>query len=218
MKVLVFDTETTGLPKGWNISVQETELFPYIVQLSYIFYDTDLKEPLVIVDNIIKISEETELPEESVAIHKITRDIIREKGINIKTALSRFNYFLKIADKVVAHNIKFDKQMIMVECIRNKVSHGFVSNLKSHNRQKNKEYCTCMNSIELCKIPKVNAKGETYFKYPRLSELHEKLFNYVPEGTHNAIIDVLLCLRCYIYINFNGYDALNHPKLSSLLN
>lgn len=217
MKILVFDTETTGLPKGWNISVQQTELFPYIVQLGYIFYDTDLKEPLVIVDNIIKISEETELPEESVAIHKITRDIIRAKGVHIKSALSRFNYFLKIADKVIAHNIKFDKQMIMVECIRNKISHSFVSNIKTHNRQKNKEYCTCMNGIEICKIPKVNAKGETYFKYPKLSELHQTLFNYVPDGTHNAIIDVLLCLRCYIHINFNGYDALNNPKLSQLI-
>jgi DNA polymerase-3 subunit epsilon len=208
MKVLVFDTETTGLPKEKNASIYQTELFPHIVQLSYILYDTDTNEPMIIVDNIIKIDETVELPEESVAIHKITRQMTRTKGIHIKSALARFNYFLNMADIAIAHNIKFDKKVIMVECIRNKIAHCF-KNIK--------EYCTCMNGIEICKIPKVNDKGETYFKYPRLSELHQKLFNYVPDGTHNALIDVLLCLRCYVYINYNGYDALNNPKLSALL-
>ena len=38
MKVLVFDTETTGLPKGKNPSIYKTELWPHIIQLSYIVY------------------------------------------------------------------------------------------------------------------------------------------------------------------------------------
>ena len=38
MKVLVFDTETTGLPNGRNPSILNTHDWPYIVQLSYIIY------------------------------------------------------------------------------------------------------------------------------------------------------------------------------------
>ena len=38
MKILVFDTETTGLPEK-NVSIYEHNKWPYILQLSYIFYD-----------------------------------------------------------------------------------------------------------------------------------------------------------------------------------
>ena len=40
MKLLIFDTETTGLPEGRDISVLSTHMWPYIIQLAYILYDT----------------------------------------------------------------------------------------------------------------------------------------------------------------------------------
>ena len=43
-------------------------------------------------------------------------------------------------------------------------------------------------------------KGEVYFKFPKLSELHEHLFKCVPKGLHNAMADVLICLRCYVFL------------------
>mgnify|MGYP003990360673 CR=1 FL=1 len=49
----------------------------------------------------------------------------------------------------------------------------------------------------------VNSKGELYFKYPSLSELNYNLFRRVPTNTHNALIDVLVCLRCYCKIKEN---------------
>jgi hypothetical protein len=42
MRVLVFDTETTGLPKSKFISPDTLHLWPDIVQCSFIIYDTDL--------------------------------------------------------------------------------------------------------------------------------------------------------------------------------
>jgi len=36
MKILVFDTETTGLPER-SSSIKETDKWPYIIQISYIF-------------------------------------------------------------------------------------------------------------------------------------------------------------------------------------
>lgn len=37
-------------------------------------------------------------------------------------------------------------------------------------------------------------------KYPRLSELHQILFGNVPENLHNSMMDVLVCLRCFLKI------------------
>ena len=41
MKVIVFDTETTGLPKKWNASITDKDNWPHIVQFSWILYDID---------------------------------------------------------------------------------------------------------------------------------------------------------------------------------
>ena len=40
MRVLVFDTETTGLPTERNASIYHVDKWPYIIQLSYIIYCT----------------------------------------------------------------------------------------------------------------------------------------------------------------------------------
>ena len=44
MRVIVFDTETTGLPKNKNISPSEHSYWPYIVQLSWLMYDDATKQ------------------------------------------------------------------------------------------------------------------------------------------------------------------------------
>ena len=41
MKVLVFDTETNGLPKNNFESIFNTDNFPFIMQISYILYDSE---------------------------------------------------------------------------------------------------------------------------------------------------------------------------------
>ena len=41
MKVLVFDTETTGLITNYGDSLYDSHKFPYIVQLSWLLFDTD---------------------------------------------------------------------------------------------------------------------------------------------------------------------------------
>lgn len=45
---------------------------------------------------------------------------------------------------------------------------------------------------------KSNGYPKTYKKFPKLSELHEHLFGYIPENLHNSLIDVLVCLRCFL--------------------
>jgi DNA polymerase-3 subunit epsilon len=83
-------------------------------------------------------------------------------------------------------------------------------------------YCTMIATVDLCKImaeytpPPVITCDESgshvtnttikklptrqYKKYPKLSELHNTLFGSVPENLHNALIDVMVCLRCFMKI------------------
>ena len=187
MKVLVFDTETTGLPKGQG-SIFKTDIWPYIVQLSYIIYDTEKNKIITNQDYIIKIPEHVELSKESIKIHGITKRKIKNQGYEIKHILKIFQICLVNCDFVVAHNLEFDKNMVLVEGIRNKISLSF---------NKIQNYCTMKNGSKICKIEKVNIHGEKYFKYPTLLELHQKLFNSEPSNLHDAYVDILVCLRCF---------------------
>jgi DNA polymerase III subunit epsilon len=198
MKILVFDTETTGLPIGKNPSIITTHLWPHIVQLSYILYDIELQTILDFVDVIIKLPKGVYISEESENIHRISNKICQEQGVDIVYELKLFNDILNKADIVIGHNISFDKRMIMVECIRNKLQQNFTKNT---NRKP--EYCTMKKSVDLCKIVAIGNNGDQYYKYPKLIELYKYLFNSVPDGLHNSMIDVLACLRCYGKIEYN---------------
>ena len=67
----------------------------------------------------------------------------------------------------------------------------------------NNIYCTLQDSIELCNIQSVNKYGKPYLKYPKLVELHQKLFQTTPNNLHNAFNDILVTLRCYIKMRFD---------------
>ena len=203
MKILVFDTETTGLPTERNPCITETSKWPYILQLSYILLDTDSKQIIISRDDLIKIPINVEITPGSEAIHHISKIMCETNGINITEALSYFNTNLLQADRIVGHNISFDKRMIMVECMRNNIKQKFTV-----NGIRKDEYCTMKKGTDLCKIVKTNLNGETYFKYPTLTELHLKLFGINPIGMHDALIDVLICLRCYMKINFDYGDCI----------
>jgi hypothetical protein len=53
-------------------------------------------------------------------------------------------------------------------------------------------------SIDLCAIKAVTKLGKEYNKFPKLIELHQKLFQTMPNNLHNSLTDILVTLRCYM--------------------
>ena len=80
MRILIFDTETSGLPQDRNASIISTTRWPYILQLSYILYDSSSNAIIEYNDNIVKIPDEVNIDPNSIKIHKITRDICNLNG------------------------------------------------------------------------------------------------------------------------------------------
>ena len=197
MKVLVFDTETNGLiPRDKNIVSENLHLMPYIVQLSYILFDTTSKKIVIDQDFIIRVPDEVEISKESSNVHGITKEISNRDGISIVDALDSFNISLTKTDIIIAHNIAFDTNMIAIESLRNNMDVR-----RQFTRKIN--YCTMKRTVELCKITAVNKYNKQYYKYPTLTQLHEFLFNETPLGTHNSMADVFICLRCYFKVKFD---------------
>lgn len=192
MKILIFDTETTGLPIGRNPSIYDTQKWPHILQLSYIVYDSETNDIITVEDDYIRIDDDVVIEPGSQKIHNISKELLIERGIPIQDALYKFNSFTAQSDLLVGHNVSFDKRMVIVEGIRNKIKMNV-----------DDTYCTMRNSVELCKIEREWPDGNKYFKYPTLSELYEELFKITPKNTHNALIDILICMRCFVKIELS---------------
>lgn len=216
MKILVFDTETTGLPKTKFISPSTLDQWPYIVQFSFIIYDSSLNDIVESKDDIIKLPENVLIPEESTKIHNITNELSLKSGLQINEILNVFFDHLRNVDRLVGHNIEFDLNMIKVEISRiineNQVTPEqlklYKYNLHFLNNYKNIS-CTLKDSIKFCNIQAINKSGKPYLKYPKLIELHDKLFNETPKNLHNSFNDILVTLRCFMKLK-HGIDLIDN--------
>jgi DNA polymerase III epsilon subunit-like protein len=208
MRTLVFDTETTGLPKTQIISPETLNTWPHIVQFSYVIFDTETNKIVKIKDCIIKLPDNVTISEENSKIHGITTETSLTKGVSLKPVLEEFFEDLNTADHIVGHNVSFDINMIKAELNRlildtldvNEVVnlHDCLSVLKTSNNI----YCTMQESIELCAIEMKDKFGRPYKKFPKLVELYQKIFGITPKNLHNSLNDVIVCLRCFIKLKY----------------
>lgn len=227
MLILVFDTETTGLPKARKLENHNLHLWPYIVQFSYVLYDTSSNNVTKIVDEIIKIPDNIDIPEDTIKIHGITKMKSNKLGKNIEDLLLSFYQDFKMCDSVVAHNLQFDLNMINAELLRiinrdnSYTSRLFDSEIYNdiYNSISNskKLYCTMQETIEYCNIKKQDKNGKEFIKFPKLSELYEKMFGYIPKNLHNSLNDVVICLRCFMMWKYNIDVMENNDVIKSFI-
>jgi DNA polymerase-3 subunit epsilon len=231
MKIAVFDTETTGLPKSKLINEITLQLWPHIVQFSYIIYDTELQKIIKTVDLVIKIPENINISDEVSDIHGITNFISQTSQHKIEDALIHFSkdYLNYNIDLIVGHNLSFDINMLKVELMReinsqnnnnlyNKRQFSQLLEILNDLNQDSKEiYCTMQKTIELCNLKTTSKYGKEYLKFPKLNELHMKLFNSSPRNLHNSLNDVLICLRCYYMLEYKVDIIEINSEIKSLL-
>ncbi len=180
---IVFDTETTGLPRNYNAPLSDSENWPRIVQIAWQLHDNTGK--LIRSKDHVVFPDGFSIPFNAAKIHGISTEIAIGLGISLKDALTDFINDLNEAQYLCGHNLEFDLNIIGAEFYRLGIGNLF---------EGKKVLDTMQSSVDFCAIP--GGKGGK-FKYPKLEELHEKLFNKSFAEAHNACADVEATGRCF---------------------
>lgn len=204
---LLFDLETTGLPLVYNASYEYLENWPRIVQISWCVCDSigignDIK------DYIVKPIDFT-IPPESSNIHGIYQHQAIQVGHIITNVLLDLKEDMKLCDYLVAHNLNFDKQVLLSELYR-------LSDVEGISLVKNLQgICTKEESTEFCKLRPFRYGT---WKWPKLSELYYVLFSESIDSlkAHNSKYDVEILKKCFI--NMLNLGLLKTCNISLLRN
>ena len=188
---LIFDTETTGLPRNYNAPLTDFDNWPRMVQIAWQLHDAHGN--LLNSNSIIVKPEGYTIPFNAVQIHGITNERALEEGQDLKAVLKEFVDMVGSTTYLCGHNIEFDINIIGAELLRC----GFENVLSS------KPFIDTKNdqTTEYCAIP--GGRGGK-FKWPTLTELYTKLFNESFAEAHNAAFDVTATARAFFEIIKRG--------------
>lgn len=190
MRILVFDTETSGLDPQWNV----------ILQLSYQIVDSDSWATIKIVNHYFSWPEnKTRVSQDAIRVNGLTEEVLSGKQLsNRKTALEEFITDKDSCDLLVAHNLEFDKKFIIASCREEGVK--FASSGWSQS------YDTMKRTTNYCQIPKEWGNG---YKWPKLTELANCLnIDYSNISLHDSSGDVELTKLCFKRIIAEGLYTL----------
>lgn len=143
----------------------------------------------------------------------ITEARVKLVGRPLKTGLAEFNQMVRVADRIIAHNIQFDDP----------ITRSNYSRVAAPQREywDTPKFCTMKTLEPVLKLP-----GKYGFKFPTLDESFRALVDPMGfEGAHDAMVDVDACARVLWAIEdkiaegdprFEGINLWqlpeNHPK------
>lgn len=183
MTYLFFDTETTGLPR--NYSAPTTDLDNWgkarLVQLGWILEDD--RKGVLSKANIIVRPEGFTIPEAASNVHGITTEEAIKVGVGCKQAVYYFLGAARLADVLVGHNVDYDTHVVGSELVR-QWGKDYIDGMRTIDTMK--------SSVDFCAIP--SARG---YKWPKLIELHNKLFGCDFEDAHDAFADISATRKCF---------------------
>ncbi len=184
---LIFDTETTGLPRNWNAPITDTDNWPRCIQIAWQLHD-DYGNLIEHQDYLVK-PEGFNIPYDAERIHGISTELADEQGIALQEVLENFNVALSKSKFIVGQNIGFDVNIMGCEFHRL----GVESRM---SQMPVLDTCTEITA-ELLKLP--GGRGGK-FKLPNLTELHQYLFGEPFSEAHNATADVEATTRCFLQL------------------
>jgi len=187
LKILVFDTETTGFlnKKNPNLDAQ-----PYIVQFAGILWELENWEYKELERKNIMIKPPISIPYGASQVHHIYDIDVKDAPV-MSQQITEIMDFLAKADAIIGHNIEYDEDMIKLELKRLE---------KLHLYAPDQVICTMKWTVDFCALQGNGLR----FKYPKLWELYKKLFWEYFVWAHDAMVDVEATQQCFLELEKQG--------------
>ena len=198
---LIFDTETTGFPRNKKAPLTDFDNWPRMVQIAWQLHD-EFGKLIDAQDYIIK-PEGYDIPYSAEKVHGISTQKAIDEGHDLAKVLDIFNEAIKKSKYLVGHNIAFDIPIVGCEYLRKEIESPAV---------KMPTLDTQLTSTNYCAIPGGFGGG---FKWPKLAELHFKLFKENFDEAHNATADVVATTRSFfelVRLNVITPDLYGKPQ------
>lgn len=185
MKLLFIDTETTGRPRRYEAPASDVDNWPRLVEVCWLlgweseYGRVTLGKPT----RYVIYPDGFTIPPEAARIHGIITEQALQDGYPIGYVLELLAEAADNCQRVVAHNVEFDVPVLGAEFCRRGLPDPLAGKPAT---------CTMKQLADWCKLP-----GTFGFKWPRLDELHLKLFGRGFDAAHSAEADVVACAHCY---------------------
>ena len=175
---VAIDFETTGIwSRDPDVAVIEIGLITFEGDREIAAWSTLVKSGTPVSDFIADLTG-------------ITQAMVDADGIDVDEAGDALAERLAGAELVIAHNMAFDENIVGAELLRAQLPNAL---------PKKPRLCTMQSATDFCRLP-----GPYGFKWPTLTELHQKLFGEGVSGAHQALVDVRACARCYFQLRERG--------------
>lgn len=194
MKILLFDTETIGLPIDYKASYEDVNNWPRIMSLAWIL--TDENGEIESSNYHMILPDGWVVPTDKFWVDNgYSTERSLAEGKPILEVLESFMADIVVADHLAGHNLSFDHRIVWAELIRAGIT----------PRSGMNKICTMMKSTGVCKLPSPKGKG---FKWPKLEELYQFLFAKGFDGAHDALADVEATKDCFFELLKRGHISL----------
>lgn len=191
MKTVTFDVETTGLAAKHFTYDKDFMNYPYIVTFAY---KIDNQETQYFIIN----QNGRPIPPEAIAIHGITDEMCAASPHKFMEVIGMLIRDAKGADASIGHNIYFDTSNIKANILREAAAEEGIRAFYTEIEEilhKDRRVDTMMKTIKFCGLGG---------KWPKLVELHDKLFPGEAFNAHNAKDDVDATYKCYLKLKELG--------------
>ncbi len=176
MNILVFDTETTGLPE-WHLP-SNRKCQPHVVQIGAVLCDFESKEIIDELDVIVR-PDDWEISDEMSEIHGITTGVALDTGIPEVVAVQML-LNLSVDTTRVSHNRTFDQRIIRIA-----LSRYYKKPYRDKWAEKDDYECT------------MNMCGKFGCKTKKLADAYRHFTGKELEHAHSAISDAKACMEIY---------------------
>lgn len=194
MRVLVFDTETTGFLRP-NLPLDD-HAQPHCVQLGAKMIDLATKNVFSVV-NLTSKPDGWVIPFHASEVHGITMERAMRTGISETMVGCVLKSLMSEADLIVGHNLKYDMGIAEVLFARSGLGDLPVVGT----------FCTMEKCTDIVRCPpteRMLRAGRRGYKQPKLIEAYRHFFGEDFVGAHDAMADVNATLRVFMHMYERG--------------